>query len=511
MNYISSDSFNKKLWKRENAKNNTLKRFKWINSLSLQLNKKKRLQPQIILFIENLICKNELQPGDQVPPIKPFADALGIQHNTVAKVYRNLECNGFLESKPHQGTYVKGCTEKCIKDLQTYLQQKPAFFFKTKGKGRPPVIDRGKAWLELGNFFPCADDLLDGKYMTACGDAVRFYSTKFAANKTRTASLNATLMRLIESRSMRVNESQFLFTRHGKATISEILRTLLSETDTAVLASPADSHYYQALSMITSHISFTGSDREGMSIVQLERICRKKNIKLVLIRSSADYERGVPLSKQRRELLLKLADQYNFVVMEIDDYPDSFYGKFNFPLLGKAKSARVIYVSSVSVTLNKLENFRLVIAPSAFITHLKHFQESMETATDKIMEHALHTILSSSAQHEQLKKLNSKSKKAMGDIIEITKFHSESFEASYPALAGFGLWIEFRYPMRRELVDQVFASYEISTSAKGNIRESNLTGLKIGFATGLPFNLEPALEMLAKKLQKEILTRKNHH
>ncbi|WP_207422828.1 GntR family transcriptional regulator [Desertivirga brevis] len=507
MKHNFTETLPKNSLKRENARINVLNRFRWIKALSLQLNKQKRIQPQITHHIKDLICSKILSAGDRLPPIRPFADALSIHHKTIESVYKNLAWQDFVEFRPKRGTYVKGCTSGCIKDMRKALNQKPSFLFKNKRQARRPLENKGRAWLELGSFSPSSDDLMDEKFANFCYDAMRFYSTRSGGNKSKTIDLQESLLKLIEGRSMRVEEPQFLFTRHGKATVFEVFRSLIYDSDWAVMVSSADLQYYQALSNITHNIRFTGADNEGMNTVELESICRRKKVKVVLLRASADYESGLPLSKHRKEHLLHLAEKYDFVVVDIDDYPDSYYGKVNFPLIGKSHNTRVIYISSITISLNTLENFKLVIGPAAFIARLKVFQEFMECGTDKIMERALHSVLSSQGQYQKVKKLNDKCKKWLGDITEVVHFYPKAFTPCLKSLAGFSLWVGFKSPAPRLLVEQVFAGYGISTRFKGNLKAVNLAGIKIGFASGVPSQLEQAIATLSKKLQEYQLTR----
>ncbi|WP_207422815.1 hypothetical protein [Desertivirga brevis] len=63
------------------------------------------------------------------------------------------------------------------------------------------------------------------------------------------------------------------------------------------------------------------------------------------MRSRVDYERGVALSEERKRHLLELSERYNFVILEIDDYPDLSYSNDTVPLIARAEKPRVIYAA----------------------------------------------------------------------------------------------------------------------------------------------------------------------
>jgi len=53
------------------------------------------------------IATGRLQPDTQLPTVRQLAVELGINANTVAKVYRDLERAGLLETRRGIGTFVK--------------------------------------------------------------------------------------------------------------------------------------------------------------------------------------------------------------------------------------------------------------------------------------------------------------------------------------------------------------------------------------------------------------------
>ena len=52
------------------------------------------------------IERSALMPGDRLPPVRVFADQLGLAPNTVARAYRELEEEGWLVGRGRAGTFV---------------------------------------------------------------------------------------------------------------------------------------------------------------------------------------------------------------------------------------------------------------------------------------------------------------------------------------------------------------------------------------------------------------------
>jgi GntR family transcriptional regulator len=61
---------------------------------------------QIVNQVKYLVASGRLKPGEELPPIRVLAERLLINHNTVARAYRELEAAGVVEKRRTAGTYV---------------------------------------------------------------------------------------------------------------------------------------------------------------------------------------------------------------------------------------------------------------------------------------------------------------------------------------------------------------------------------------------------------------------
>ena len=61
---------------------------------------------QIASQIKYLAASGRLAPGDEVPPIRPLAQQLLINPNTVARAYLELEREGIVVKRHGSGTYI---------------------------------------------------------------------------------------------------------------------------------------------------------------------------------------------------------------------------------------------------------------------------------------------------------------------------------------------------------------------------------------------------------------------
>ena len=63
---------------------------------------------QLMEQVKHSIETGALRPGEQLPGIRPLAEELVINPNTVAKAYRELEHEGVIELRHGAGAFVVG-------------------------------------------------------------------------------------------------------------------------------------------------------------------------------------------------------------------------------------------------------------------------------------------------------------------------------------------------------------------------------------------------------------------
>src|SRR6266702_7500924 len=63
---------------------------------------------QLMEQVKHAVDTGALLPGEQLPGIRPLAEELVINPNTVAKAYRELEHEGVIELRQGAGAFVSG-------------------------------------------------------------------------------------------------------------------------------------------------------------------------------------------------------------------------------------------------------------------------------------------------------------------------------------------------------------------------------------------------------------------
>jgi len=74
--------------------------------INLQQDSSDTLQTQICDQFSRMICDGILKPGAELPSTRELAGNLSISRNTVFIAYEHLAAEGYIVSRPTQGTYV---------------------------------------------------------------------------------------------------------------------------------------------------------------------------------------------------------------------------------------------------------------------------------------------------------------------------------------------------------------------------------------------------------------------
>src|SRR5215469_15796992 len=89
----------------------------------IQLNFKsgKPVYLQIVDQIKAAAASGALQPGEALPSIRPLAEELRVNRNTIAKAYSELENLGVVETQPGRGCFLRENHAALRKDVRRKL------------------------------------------------------------------------------------------------------------------------------------------------------------------------------------------------------------------------------------------------------------------------------------------------------------------------------------------------------------------------------------------------------
>ena len=76
---------------------------------------------QLVEQVKVAIASGVLQAGDALPSIRPLAEELRVNRNTIAKAYQELESQGAIETLAGKGCFVRAGSSPLRKDIRLKL------------------------------------------------------------------------------------------------------------------------------------------------------------------------------------------------------------------------------------------------------------------------------------------------------------------------------------------------------------------------------------------------------
>jgi len=73
---------------------------------------------QLVDQVKAAVASGGLRAGDSLPGIRPLAEDLRLNRNTVAKAYAELESQGVIETAPGKGCFVAGNNSPLKKEVR---------------------------------------------------------------------------------------------------------------------------------------------------------------------------------------------------------------------------------------------------------------------------------------------------------------------------------------------------------------------------------------------------------
>lgn len=309
------------------------------------------LVDQLTEWARMRIDERVFRAGMRMPSIRQLAQEKSISRFTVVEAYERLVAQGYLESRRGSGFYVK--------ERQAPLPEEPP---------APPASARkiDVAWL-LRNMFHSAEPRkapgigflpngwLDGELIANALRALgRQNGNQFLAWGTPQGflPLRQQLQTRLAELEIGARPDQIVMTSGITQSLDLIARQYVQPGDTVLVGDPAWFLMFGRFAAQGAQVIGVPYTTEGPDLVALEGLVQVRRPKLLVINSVLHNPTGTSLSAAKAFQLLRLAEQYGFLIVEDDIYGDlAPPGHPATRLASLDQLRRVIYLGSFSKTL----------------------------------------------------------------------------------------------------------------------------------------------------------------
>ena len=401
---------------------------------------------QVSRYINELIEKGDLKPGDKAPSLRKLSKQLGVSIATITQSYVNLEDQGVLTAKPQSGFYVNSLVGQ-INDI-------------AKSAATPGQARR----VRFGDLFEEVFRNANNPRITPFGTSnpsMDFMPVKSLTRATRSIisrhpqksmdylfppgdlKLREQIAQQYAQTYTRLTANDIIITSGATEALSISLRTVAKRGDIIAVESPT---YFAVLRMIEQMgmlaVEIETDPVTGLNLDALEEAFDTMEISAVMASPNTSNPLGCQMPEDKKRELVNLLAERDIPLIEDDVYGSVYFGdKAPRPAKSYDLNNIVLSCSSFSKTLAPGHRVGWVIA-GRYHKKFLQFKHAWSSATSSINQLALAEFLSSGQYDRHLVRL----REAMREQVEKGRFmiarnFPEGTRVSHPH-GGNVLWVE---------------------------------------------------------------------
>jgi len=487
----------------------------WKLAISVDARRSTPVFVQIARSISDAISVGRLRAGDRLPGARSLATSLGINRNTVVAAYRDLEAQGWIETRAARGSFVTGPQQS----------EQPRRFARTAGP-RSGVPSRMA--FSLANRAPASGELPlpptvrfdlrggvpDGR-LVPWAELARAY--RRALRVAGAASLGygdpaghprlreALAQMLAQTRGLATTADDVVVTRGSQMALWLAATVLLSPGDAVAVESYGYQPAWAALRARGATLCPVDVDDRGLDVAELEALLARRRIAAVYLTPHHQFPTTAVLSPSRRLRLLELAREHRFAILE-DDYDNEFHydGRPVLPLASVDRAGAVVYVGTLSKVLAPGLRIGFAVAPKPMREALVAQRQLIDRQGDLTVEAAVAEMMEEGEVQRHIRRARRIYQGRRDVLVRALRTHlSEVLEVRQPP-GGLALWAKVAEPVN---VDAWVKRAEVRGVAFNPAGRYVFDGLsrpfaRIGFARCTESELEAAVQLLARSLRR---------
>jgi DNA-binding transcriptional MocR family regulator len=405
--------------------------------MSTSARRRGKQQKKAINAILDEVAKRRLSPHQRLPSIRALAQKLEVSNSTIVDAYDRLVADGTVNAKPGSGFYVGGKTaplslieneNNAQKEIDPVWMARQSLLIPHRNAAP------GCGWLPAS--WMAEDEI---------ARALRAIARSNDANLTDYGSPQGLpeLRQLIARRQadfdIDVSPNQIILTDSGTHAIDLLCRFLLKPGDTVMLDDPC---YFNFQAMLRAHnvnVISAPMRPNGVDLAAFETTCAAEPPRLYITNAVLHNPTGVSPTNKHVHQLLKLAEQYDFMIIEDDIFADleekptprfSAFDGFE----------RVIKTGSFSKTLSAAVRCGFIIAKPDWVDEIVNLKLATSYGTASFNAQLIYRLLTEGAYRRHVNGMKDKLKKQMS--FALTQLENLGIKPWHIPDAGMFLWCE---------------------------------------------------------------------
>ena len=457
----------------------------------LKINKTGKIYLQLYSQIKEKIEKEKIK--GKLPPVRKLAESLGISPSTVVKAYDELEKNGYIFKKEGSGVYVKFEKKKNM-----YLEDHMESEIFKYGYFNPDFqIDFASATpnetiLPLESLKKAINYVLDRDRESAFlyeDPQGYYYLRKTICEK----------LKKEERINLQIKNIQIVSgAQQGIDIISEVF---LSPNDVVVVEDPTYRGAKNSFKKNGCKILEVSMQNDGFSLRELEKTLQTRKIKLFYTMTNFHNPTGISTSDEKKIKLLKLADKYDFYILEDDGLSNLYFNnKKPSTLKSLDNNGRVIYIKSYSKIFLPGLRLAYIAVPDNLVETILNRKFSVDIYHSGLNQRAFQYLLENGDWDTHMEKARNIFKEKQKIMYRCLK-KIKNIKFKKP-LGGLCFWIELPEDVSSKAVYLTMISNGVGILPGVVFSENKNNFIRISFAQCEEKHIEKGIELLAQAIEK---------
>lgn len=352
---------------------------------------------QVYLRLRAAILAGELPPGARLPATRDLAHASGVARVTVVQAYRQLEAEGFIESRVGAGTHVAaGLAASPADDPSSpFRPQLTAWGRRAVEVGRSARSAEGaRAEIDFGlgrsfaELFPY--DVwrrLLARYLSTDDAMLSRYGSPAGFFPLRQAVADY----LGRARGVRCAAEQVVIVSGAQQALDILARLVLNPGDEVVVETPGYRDAFTLFQLHGARLVGLPVDDHGLPVDRIPADCRAR---LAFVTPTHQFPKGGTMPLARRLALLGWAREQGALIVE-DDYDGDlrYEGHSLAALQGVDADGRVVYLGTFSKVLFPTLRLGYLVLPPPLVTPFVRAKDLVDRGAPTLTQAAVADFL----------------------------------------------------------------------------------------------------------------------
>lgn len=408
------------------------------------------LQGQIREMLVSAILDGQLQANEPVPSSREMASQLGVGRITVVLAYQQLADEGYLISHERKGHFVSPAL--VIAKLQSSIESTTAPLLQPTNWAQRLCLHPGsqRSIVKPADWQKYSYPFLYGQFdeslfptsawRECCHKALSVLDIREWAPDQITRDDESLVQqictRVLPRRGVWASADELIITVGAQHALYMVADLLMREGTRVAIEDPCYPDARNIFSCRTSQLVPLKVDEQGVPVDD-----RLRNFDYLYTTPSHQCPTGVTMPLERREALLRIANESDLVIIEDDfESENSFEGTPIPALKSLDRSNRVIYIGSLSKSVAPGLRIGYIVAAPELIVELRALRRLMLRHPSTFIQRSLSLFISLGHNDAQLKRLALAQKERCAVLLKALACHAPQCSVM-PLSGGGSCWV----------------------------------------------------------------------